>query len=212
MSSHTARITVFGATGSVGRHVVEQALATGHSVTAFTRDASHVTARHDRLEVVVGDATVTEEVLPAVKGADAVIVVLGDGRGAGVREHGTRAVVEAMQAAGVRRLVCQSTLGAGDSRGNLNFVWKYVMFGMLLRAAYADHQRQEEVVRASDTDWTIVRPSAFTDGPRTGAYRHGFGPDEKGLDLKISRADVADFLLRQVSDDTAVGRAVAVSC
>lgn len=208
----TLNLTVFGATGSVGRHFVEQALAAGHHVTAFTRDASHVTTRHERLEVVTGDATSADDALPAVKGADAVVVLLGGGRAGGVREHGTRAVIEAMERAGVRRLVCQSTLGAGDSRGNLNLVWKYVMFGFLLRAAYADHQRQEEVVRASDTDWTIVRPAAFTDGPRTGRYRSGFGPDEKGLTLKISRADVADFVLRQVSDDATVSRAISVSC
>jgi uncharacterized protein YbjT (DUF2867 family) len=84
------------------------------------------------------------------------------------------------------------------------------MFGLLLRRAYADHQRQEDVVRASTLDWTILRPAAFTDGPATGTYRHGFGPDDRTT-LKISRADVAHALLRQVTDPTAVGRAVAVS-
>ncbi|SLI45430.1 NAD-dependent epimerase/dehydratase [Mycobacteroides abscessus subsp. abscessus] len=147
----------------------------------------------------------------AVDGSDAVIVALGAGRAAGVRETGTRTAVEAMRATGVRRLVCLSTLGAGESRANLNFVWKYLMFGLLLRAAYADHQRQEEVVRGSGLDWTLIRPSAYTDGPRTGDYRHGFGPDATGLTLKVARADVADALLRAVTDRAQVGRAVAVS-
>lgn len=205
------RITVFGASGSVGRHVVEQALAAGHDVTAFTRDFGNITVRHPRLEVTEGDATDLEAVQYAVAGRDAVVVALGAGRQAGIREVGTRTVITAMEQTGVKRLICQSTMGAGDSRGNLNFVWKYVMFGMLLRKAYADHQRQEELVSQSTLDWTIVRPGAFTDGERTGEYRHGFDGQDRTTQMKISRADVADFLLRQLSDDGYRGRAVGLS-
>jgi putative NADH-flavin reductase len=204
------RIAVFGATGSVGRHVIEQALAQGHEVTAFTREGTKIGQRDPRLRVEEGDVTDTSAVSRAVAGQDAVVVVLGDGRRGRIRYAGTKAVVEAMKQTGVRRLICQSTLGVGDSRANLNFLWKNVMFGLLLRAAYADHVRQEAVVRESGLDWTIVRPSAFTDGPRTGSYRHGFGPETKSA-LKISRADVADFLLRQLTDDTYQHRAAAVS-
>ena len=132
-------ITVFGATGSIGRLVVEQALAAGHDVTAVTRDAARLTLRHDRLSVVEADPTDPAACVPAVKDADAVVVALGAGRHGGVREAGTRAVVEAMQEAGVRRLVCQSTLGVGSSRGHLTLWWRYVMFGALLRPAFADH-------------------------------------------------------------------------
>jgi len=107
-----------------------------------------------------------------------------------------------MQRRGLRRLVCLSTLGAGDSRALLNFFWKRIMFGLLLREAYADHEAQEAIVKRSGLDWIIVRPGAFTDGPATGAYKHGFPPTEKNLKLKISRADVADFMLRQLTDDT----------
>lgn len=203
-------ITIFGATGTIGRLVVEQALADGHEVTAFTRDAARVTARHDRLQVVEGDVTDPAACLPAVKDADAVIVALGAGRKGEVREAGTRAVVEAMKQAGGGRLVCQSTLGVGSSRPNLNLVWKYVMFGALLRPAYADHVRQERVVEESDLDWTIVRPSAFAD-ESPGPVRHGFGGSESGLLLKIGRADVAAFLLAQAEDQTYLRRAVSVS-
>lgn len=206
MSLH---FTVFGATGSVGRHVVTRALADGHRVTAFTRRPESIQPA-DGLEVVGGDVLDPVAVKAAVEGRDAVIVALGDGRRGGVREAGTRTVVEAMDATGVRRLVCQSTLGVGESRANLNFVWKRLMFGLLLRKAYADHQRQEEVVRASALDWTLLRPSAFTDGAATGNYQSGFGPDDRTT-LKISRADVAHALLAQVVDPAAVGRAVAVS-
>ena len=85
------------------------------------------------------------------------------------------------------------------------------MFGLLLRPAYKDHQRQEEIVAASGLDWTLVRPSAFTDGPATNRYRHGFAPTVKGLVLKISRADVAGFMLRQLTDRTYLGRATSLS-
>lgn len=205
------RITVFGASGSVGRHVVEQALRNGHDVTAFTRDRARITASDPRLEIVEGDATDPEALLPAVKGVDAVIVALGDGRKGGIREAGTAAVIDAMESAGVRRLICQSTIGVGDSRGNLTFWWKYVVFGALLRPAYQDHVRQEELVRASALDWTIVRPSAFTDGPVTGGYRHGFDGQDRTTQLKIARADVAHFLIGQLDDDSHVGRAVSLS-
>lgn len=203
-------ITIFGATGSIGRLVVEKALADGHDVTAFTRDAARVTAEHDRLQVVEGDVTDPASCLPAVKDADAVVVALGAGRKGEVREAGTRAVIDAMSQAGVRRLVCQSTLGVGSSRPNLNLLWKYVMFGALLRPAYADHVRQERAVEESDLDWTIVRPSAFAD-QSPGPVRHGFGGSESGLLLKIARVDVAAFLLAQVEDRTYLRRAVSIS-
>ncbi len=203
-------ITVFGATGSIGRLVVEQALAAGHDVTAFTREAARVTTAHDRLQVVEGDVTDPDACLPAVKGADAVVVALGAGRKGVVREAGTRSVVEAMRQAGVRRLVCQSTLGVGSSRANLDLMWKYVMFGALLRSAYADHVRQEAVVEASDLDWTTVRPSAFVD-ESPAPVRHGFDGSQRGLTLKIGRDDVAAFVLAQVDDLTYLRRAVSVS-
>ena len=139
-----------------------------------------------------------------------MIVTLGAGRKGDLRAPGTRTIIEAMEQTGVRRLICQSTLGVGDSRANLNFLWKYVMFGLLLRAAYNDHVRQEDYVRHSDLDWTIVRPSAFTDGPHTGRYGRGFGSERKGM-LKISRPDVADFILDQLGDDTHLRGTPAVS-
>lgn len=203
-------ITVFGATGSIGRLLVTHALEAGHDVTAFTRDASRVTVSHDRLEVVEGDVTDPAGCLPAVKGADAVVVALGAGRKGEVRTAGTRAVVEAMTQSGGGRLVCQSTLGVGSSRANLDLLWKYVMFGLLLRPAYADHVRQERVVEESDLAWTIVRPSAFVDDS-PGPVRHGFDGSESGLLLKIGRADLAAFLLAQVEDETYLRRSVSVS-
>jgi len=195
------KVLVFGATGGVGRHVVEEGLARGHDVTAFVRDPSRLDVAHERLTVFRGDVLDAASVERAVRGQGAVLCSIGAGRKGQVRSEGTRNIVRAMEGAGVRRLVCQTTLGAGESSGNLNFFWKHFMFGLLLRGAFADHEQQEAHVKRSALDWTIVRPAAFTDGGRTGEYRHGFSPSKKGLKLKISRADVAEFMLDQLTDD-----------
>ena len=163
------KLIVFGATGTIGRHVVDRALAQGHEVTAFARAPGALDSTDPKLTRAAGDVLDRDAVADAVRGHDAAIVALGAGRRGKVRTAGTRNVIAAMQHHGVRRLVCQSTLGAGDSRPLLTFFWKYVMFGLLLRAAYADHQAQETLVQESGLDWTIVRPGAFTDGPATGA-------------------------------------------
>ncbi len=205
-------IIVFGATGTVGRHIVDRALLQGHDVTAFARSAASVPLSHPNLSVIEGDVLREDDVMSAMAGHEAVIVALGAGRNGTVRSAGTQHIVDAMKRQGVSRLVVQSTLGAGDSRPALNFFWKRIMFGLLLRPAYADHQRQEEIVAASGLDWTLVRPSAFTDGPATNQYLHGFAPTIKGLALKISRADVAGFVLRQLTDQTYLRRAANLSC
>lgn len=189
------KVIVFGASGSIGRHLVGQALAGGHEVTAFRRSPPARPSDNPNLVYRQGDVLDADSVARAVRGQDAVLVALGAGRHGHVRAEGTRNIVRAMQADGPKRLICLSTLGAGDSREHLNFFWKRIMFGLLLRAAYADHQAQEAVVRESGLDWTLVRPGAFTDGDLTGEYRHGAPLPAQKLALKVSRADVAHFML-----------------
>lgn len=196
------KLAIFGATGTVGRHVVEQALNQGHLVTAFARNPAKLDIQHAQLQRVQGDVMDFEAVKQAVRGQDAVICVLGSGKKltGTVRSEGTRQIIQAMEESGVRRLICQSTLGAGESWGSLNFYWKYIMFGLILRNVFADHERQEDYVRQSQLDWTIVRPGAFLEGDRTGNYRHGFPGSDTTSQLKISRADIADFILKQLTD------------
>ncbi|MEL7047942.1 MAG: SDR family oxidoreductase [Pseudomonadota bacterium] len=207
------KVIVFGATGTVGKLVVERAIDAGHTVSAFARGPEKLNWDHPRLAKLAGDVMDQAAVSDAVAGHDAVIVVLGAGmsRKSKVRSVGTANIVAAMKSNGVRRLICQSTLGAHESWGNLNFYWKRIMFGALLRPVFLDHQVQEDIVRGSGLDWTIVRPSALTDEPATGAYRVGFDVNERKLTLKISRADVADFIQRELQHRDFVGRAVAVS-
>lgn len=195
------KVIVFGGTGTIGRLVVEQAAEQGHEVTLLTRNRALVGTPDPRVHVVEGDVFDARAIAPVIAGHDAVVVTLGGGRKGGVRARGTAAIIEAMRATEVRRLVVLSLIGVGDSREQLNFFWKRLMFGLLLRGAYADHVEQERLTRASGLDWTIVRPGSFTDGPRTGSYRRGFGPQEKTT-LKVSRADVAEFVVEQLTDDT----------
>jgi putative NADH-flavin reductase len=196
------KLIIFGATGTIGRHLVDQALSQQHQVTAFARKPFALESNHQNLTRLAGDVLDRGAVTDAVRGHDAALIALGAGRKGTVRSVGTKHVIEAMERHGVRRLVCQTTLGVGDSRALLNFFWKRIMFGLLLREAYADHEAQEAFIKQSDLDWIIIRPGAFTDGAGTGAYRHGFPPTEKNLNLKISRADVANFMVQQLTDDT----------
>lgn len=205
------RLVVFGATGSIGRHLVEQALANGHEVTAFSRSGRAATDAEGSLRIQRGDVLVPDAVAQAISGQEAVLCTLGAGLKGRVRAEGTANIVAAMQRHGVKRLVCQTTLGVGESWANLNFRWKYVMFGLLLRAAYRDHVRQEEVVRQSGLDWTIVRPSAFTDAPAVRPVRNGFPPETRDLALTVPRAEVARFMLSLIDDPQSHGRAIGLS-
>jgi putative NADH-flavin reductase len=205
------KLVIFGATGRVGRVLVEQALDEGHAVTAFGRSAESLSDLDKRIGISVGDVFDVDAVRNAVSGHDAVIIALGNGRKGVVREIGTRNIIDAMKETGVSRLICQSTLGAGDSENTLSFFWKYIMFGFFLRAAFEDHQKQEELVRKSGLDWTIVRPAAFTNGERTGNYKHGTLEPKDNITLKISLADVADFLLKQLGSTRYLKKAAGVS-
>ncbi|MGI9535434.1 MAG: NAD(P)-dependent oxidoreductase, partial [Desulfocapsaceae bacterium] len=163
---------------------------------------SKLNTKHTNLKVIQGDVMDVASVEKAVTEQDAVLCSLGAGSKGAVRSEGARNIVRAMEKANVRRFICLSTLGVGDSWDNLSFFWKYIMFSGLLRQAYADHVLQEDYVKQSDLDWTIVRSGAFTNGQRTGLYRHGFPGTDKTSKLEISRADVADFMLKQLTDDT----------
>lgn len=164
------KVIVFGATGTVGRLAVARMLEDGHAVTAFARNPGTLKDAAPGLSRVAGNALSPADVSRAVQGHDAVVITLGSGmsRRGRIRSEGTLNVIQAMQEHGPRRLICQTTLGAHDSWETLNFFWKHIMFGLLLRPVFRDHERQEDLVRASGLDWTIVRPGAFADGPATG--------------------------------------------
>ncbi|MEM7151833.1 MAG: NAD(P)H-binding protein [Myxococcota bacterium] len=206
-------LAVFGATRGIGRHVVDFALQSGHRVTALARDPTALELGDDRLRVVGGDATDADAVARAVAGADAVVCALGaPARNRDrVRARGTENIIAAMARQGVQRLLCVSVLGAAETRGDLPWFLRYLFFPLYLRQAVADHEAQERLIAASSLRWTIVRPPHLTDGPRTDEFQHGEGSGGGAWTLKISRADVAGFMLDQLGRDDYVGRRVGVS-
>ncbi len=200
------KLLIFGSTGGTGRELLKQALEQGYRVTACARNPAKIEdIKHASLQVIRGDVLDPAFVESAVAGQEAVLSTIGAGaERTTLRELGTRNIIAAMEKTGVRRLVCQSSLGVGDSRANLTFFAKHIIVSIILRYAFADHERQEAAVRQSSLDWTIVRPPHLTNGPRTGAYRHGFSTTDTRIKSKISRADVADFMLKQLVDGTYV--------
>jgi len=190
------RIVVFGATGGTGSQVVRQALAAGHEVTAVIRRSGALAAQQ-RLQVVVGALDEMDVVENAVRGQDVVISALGTDR-KGTTTVCTDAIgviLEAMRTQHVGRLLVVSAYGAAETHDRS-------LYSRLLWTLKGDSMRDKEtmeaLVRGSEVDWTIVQPPALTNGPPTGAYRTG--TDLRiGLRSRISRADLADFLLRETA-------------
>ncbi len=201
-------LSVFGATGPSGRLIVERALEEGHSVRAFARDPGRLGLEHPRLEVVVGDVLDQRAVEAAIAGSGAVIGCLGMRRGSSktIVADGTRRILAAMQAHGVRRFIGLSAYGAGETRDGSAYsrvTW------LLLRPNLEDKERYETLVRATDLDWTLVRPPKLTDDPATGRYRAGTDLRMK-LTSKISRADLAAFIVDQLDDPAYLRKAPAI--
>ncbi len=207
------KLLVFGSTGGTGRELLKQALDQGHEVVAFARSKDKIDdIKHASLQVVCGDVLDPSVVESTVAGQEAVLCSIGAGaQRTTLRADGTRTIVQAMENTGARRLICLSSLGVGDSRSNLPFFTKYIIVSIFLRHAFADHEHQEAIVRQSSLDWTIVRPPRLVDGPRTGDYRHGFSVTDRRIKARISRADVADFMLKQLTDDTHLHQTPGVS-
>jgi putative NADH-flavin reductase len=195
-----AKVLVLGATGPTGRRIVSRALARGYQVTALVRSPAKANDLGGA-RLVVGDARDEKALREAVSGQDFVVSALGTPaspfREVTLLSTATRALVNAMKAEQVARLVCITGIGAGDSIGHGGFVFDRVIFPLLLRKVYADKNRQEAIVRDSGLDWSLVRPAILNDKPGRGAIRaltdlggfHGGG---------ISREDVATFVLDEM--------------
>lgn len=206
------KIALFGATGGTGQQALAQALALGHEVKALARHPERVvagSADDAGLTIIQGDVLDVGAVGACIDGVDAVICILGTRRGeAPIEARGTESILAAMAEHGVRRLIAVTSLGVGDSRDQVPGYFK-LMMKTLLKAIIAAKDEQERLIQASNLDWTIVRPGGLTDGPRTGQYR--VGTDRSIRAGRIARADVADFVLKQLDDAQFIGQAVAVT-
>ncbi len=202
-------IAIFGATGATGRYLVDQALAAGHRVTALVRTPAALPVAHDRLRIVSGEVRDRDAVAGMLAGQDAVVSALGPRQRGPVSlcTEAIAAILPALARHGVRRLVVLSAYGAADShhRDLYNrLLW------LIQKEKMLDKERMEALIGRSDTEWTILRPSALSNGPRTGRYR--LGTDLRlRVTATIARADLADALLRQLADTTYLRQTPAIT-
>jgi len=212
--SRPARVLIVGATGGTGRELVRRALERGYEVTALVRDPARMTVAHPRLSVVRGDVTQPESLDSPMRGQDAVLCALGHRRyypPSRILSEGTRNIVRAMEAHGTRRLVCETSLGIGDSAGRMGLYYTLFVIPVILPFYYWDKTRQERIVARSGVEWIIVRPGALKNRPARGRVRHGRGVGGFLLTPRIARADVADFMLDQLESDAYLGAAPGIT-
>jgi putative NADH-flavin reductase len=205
-----ANVLIIGASSGIGRETLPAALEAGHRVRACSRSAEGIALSDAALEKRAGDARNEADIDSALEGIDVVVQALGVGAAdlfgpVTLFSESTRILVSAMQRRDIKRLIAVTGFGAGDSREAVGS-FQYIPFRLLLGRAYDDKDVQERMITNSSLDWTIVRPGILTRGPKTARYevlvdaarwRNGF----------ISRADVADFIVRSIDSVEYIHRA-----
>ncbi len=204
------RVLVIGASKGIGLETVRQALEAGYSVRALARSANSIELTDSRLEKIQGDALNAQDVAAALIGVDVVIMTLGVGladllRPVHLFSEATRVVIAVMKAQCLKRLVCLTGFGAGESKASISCLQR-LPFEMVFGRAYADKSVQESLILQSGLDWTIVRPGVLTSGSRSGRYKV-LADASQWRNGIISRADVAEFLVRQVEDVSYIHKA-----
>jgi putative NADH-flavin reductase len=204
------RVLVIGASRGIGLETVKAVLSAGHDVRALARGASDIAIEDPRLEKRCGDALDKAAVAGALEGVDAVIQSLGVAlgpetllKGTSLFSRASRVLVDAMREKGTKRLIAVTGFGAGDSRGHGGLLYDALLFPLVLKRIYDDKDVAEQIIKASALDWTIVRPGGLTNAPAAGSYQVLTDPASWRAGF-IARADVADFLARQVTDATYV--------
>ncbi len=208
------KVLVIGAGGESGQEIVKRAQAHGHEVTAFVHDPSEY--KQAGVRVIGGDVLDAGAVQSAVAGQEAVIDALGGKtpfKETTLETNAARNVVDAMKQHNVKRLIVISVMGAGDSQGNAPFLYEHLLMPMFLRGAMKDKAGMEAEVSSSDLKWTLVRPPTLTKGDPTGKF-HVVASEAHPNDTKahkITRADLAEFIVEQLENDQYVGQAVVVT-
>ena len=197
------RVLIIGASKGIGLETTRQALDAGHFVRALARSSTAIAISDSSLEKIRGDALKPEDVEAALVGVNVVIQTLGVGLGDLFRpvhlfSDATRVLIAAMRSQSVKRLICVTGFGAGDSRASISCLQR-LPFQIVFGRAYDDKSLQEKLIKESELDWTIVRPGVLTSGPRTGRYRI-LAEASQWRNGIISRSDVAEFLVRQIGD------------
>jgi len=199
-------LLILGASGRTGLLVVEQALAAGHDVTALVRSPEKLTVHNSRLHVVAGQATDADDLARAMAGAGAVISVLGGG--GSVILDSSRAIIEAAHRTGVTRVVVMSSFLV--ERGRMGAL-SWLITGLAGTSKIKDKQAGEELLRKSDLEWTIVYPGPLTDGSATGSVHVLPEGAKRRVSERISRADVAAWLVEAATDRQTGRRSVDIT-
>jgi uncharacterized protein YbjT (DUF2867 family) len=199
------KITIFGGTGSVGKHLLIQLQKEGHSLTVLSRNPHSINNISQEIKVIQGDVTDNDAVRQAVKGHDAVVCLLGAplrDRSL-IRTKGTRVIVDAMKHVGVKRIVCLSAFGVGNTREYLPWLYRAFIAPFILNRVFEDHSGQEKILSESNLDFVIVRPGNFSETSNSKQYEHGRMESSRGkrLSLTITRSDLAQFIAKQISSD-----------
>jgi putative NADH-flavin reductase len=205
------KLAIFGATGKTGVEVIKQALNHGHEVTVMVRDPKRLPTFSKPISVLTGDFTTLDTVRSTLIRQDAVICALGSRelyQNSGLRTMGTRAIIKCMEEEGVKRLVVMSSMGIGESWNQLSFFSK-ALFKLVMPAAREDHEAQEQAVKASALDWTLIRPSGLTNEPHVSAYEYGNELTPKTS--RISRANVADLILKVLGNQVHIHESITIS-
>lgn len=213
-SERPARILILGATGGTGRQLVAQALERGYAVTAFVRDPAKLQVDHPQLKVIQGDVLDPAAVDAAMRDQQAVLSALGHKRFFGptrILSDGTRNVLRAMEAHGVLRLVCETSLGIGSGAGRMGLFYTLFTIPVILPFYFWDKARQERLIAATDREWVIVRPGLLSNAARRGQVRHGPAVGSFLWTVRISRADVACFMLDQLESNMYLRAATGVA-
>ncbi len=202
MEPTTKTVAIFGATGRAGKHLLQQALDSGYSVRVLARDPSKLTAQNEQLVIIQGSLSDAERVAQVINGADAVLSVLGPTSNEPTFEisQGTTTLIKAMKQHGVKRLVISAGAGVGDPGDAPKLFNKLINVALkaTARNVYEDMLKTVALVRESGLEWTVVRVPRLTDTSKTGNVRVGMVG--KGTGANLSRADMAEFMLKQVDD------------
>lgn len=207
------KLAIFGATGRTGKPLLNQVLKTGHEVVALVRTSSKLTIQHPKLTVIQGDAMNPADVDKVVQGSDAVISVLGQSKDSpgNMQTVAITNIIAAMHKYGVKRLVSLTGAGVDDPRDRPKFTNHLIKMALKMMSGHVlkDAENHADAIRKSNLDWVIVRGPMLTDGPHTGNYRVGWVGVNTGA--RLSRANLADFILKQTTDTTYLRQAPMVS-
>jgi len=199
------KLLIIGGTGKTGQELIKQGLEKGHDITALVRDPNKLKLSHHNLKVVKGDVLKPESFGNIFHGQDSVLSVLGHKKffiKTNILSIGTNNIIKEMNEHKVKRFICVTSLGINDSRFKLGLYYTLFVIPVIIYFYFSDKSKQEKIIKASNLDWTIVRPGQLTNGKKRTKYKHGLDLGHYILTKMISRSNVAHFILKQLGDKT----------